>query len=189
METSDSPNFEIDIIQQGWISSDPASVRADLCSHGDIRLLIGRQVIAPGDGSEDYTISTSALALLRTLESDHACGSSDGQLLLHCGMILMVSCPIGVDWSVAHRDGRVRLSDVVVCEETDSAREGPRFREFPGLAVELTEGEYRRAIVAFADKAKEPFADIEKIFPDDAEQQLYEEFWLEFEERLGRARA
>jgi hypothetical protein len=45
---------------------------ADLCSHGDVRLEIGGQVIVsdkaePGEVADWWTISTSALALLRTL--------------------------------------------------------------------------------------------------------------------------
>ena len=66
------PAFAIEITRQGWITSEADSVDRDLCSHGDIRLVIGGRVIAPGDGEGDYTISTSALALLRTLESDHS---------------------------------------------------------------------------------------------------------------------
>ncbi|MDP9261738.1 MAG: hypothetical protein M3O89_07205 [Actinomycetota bacterium] len=65
--------FEIEIITQGWTgSTEEDAERVDLCSHGDIRLTIGDCLIAPGDGEGDYTISTSALALLRTLESDHS---------------------------------------------------------------------------------------------------------------------
>jgi hypothetical protein len=41
----------------------------DLCSHGGIRLTIGGQVIALGEDDDEYGISESALALLRTLES------------------------------------------------------------------------------------------------------------------------
>lgn len=60
-----SGGFEIEITSQGWLgepkgSWDPA--RDDLCSHGDIRLVLGGRVIAAGDDTGDYTISTSALA-------------------------------------------------------------------------------------------------------------------------------
>jgi hypothetical protein len=179
------PEFKIDITEQGWITSKPESVSEDLCSHGDIRLVIGGHVIAPGDGSGDYTISTSALSLLRTLETDHSPDDPDAeQLILHCRMLLMLSCPIGIDWRVTHRDGRVFLSDMVRSDNTDPC-DAVRFA---GVAVELSEDAYRREIVAFANKAKEPFAGIEKVFPDEVEQREYEEFWLEFEGRLARAR-
>jgi len=175
--------FEIEITSQGWLGEpragwDPA--RDDLCSHGDLRLVIGGRVIADGDDSGDYAISTSALALLRTLESDHGRGARvvPTSLVMHCGMLLMTSCPYGIDWSVSHRDGRVLLADVVK-NETE---------RFPGLAAELSEDAYRRAVVAFAEKAKEPFATVEKAL-DDSTRADYEAFWREYDERLGRATA
>jgi len=42
--------------------------------------------------------------------------------------------------------------------------------------------------MAFAERAKEPFAGIAKKFADDFEQQQYEDFWEEFDARLSRAR-
>jgi hypothetical protein len=176
------PDFELEITRQGWITDGPESVREDLCSHGDIRLVIGGRVIAPGDGLGDYTISTSALALLRTLEMESAFDpDADNQLILCCGMILMTSCPIGIYWSVTHAGGRVRLADVALCEEIGSVR------DFPGLSVDLTEHEYRRRIVAFAHKAKEPFVGIEKVIEEDWERDMYTEFWREYDARLDRA--
>ena len=123
-------SFEIEITSQGWLDV-PDAEHEDLCSHGDVRLVIGGRVIAAGDGSGDYTISTSALALLRTLESDHGLGPRvvPTALVMHCGMLDMVSCPEGIDWSVSHRDGRVLLADVVK-NETE---------RFPGLTADLSE--------------------------------------------------
>jgi len=182
------PDFAIEITKQGWINDEPESARYDPCSHGDIRVVIGGRVIAPGDGSGDYTISTSALALLRTLESDHSRerpiidhrGIGTDHLVMHCGQLLMGSCPIGIDWSVAHIPGRVRQSDIVRC---DSIKAKPV--RFQGLVAEVAEDEYRRQVVAFAEKAKEPFLGIEKDL-DDLDGPLYEEFWQEYEERLSR---
>jgi hypothetical protein len=182
--------FEIEITKQGWI--DPKleldDAPNDLCSHGDIRLEIGGQVIVsgkaePGEVADWWTISTSALALLRTLESDHLPNRLVAdRLILHCGMIEMLTCPIGVDWSVRHLGGRMELADVVRYDTTNEA-EGVRF---PGLVVEVGEKEYRREVVAFAEKAKQPFVGREKTPSDDYEQQLYEEFWREYDERLNR---
>ena len=171
--------FELEIVSQGWLDV-PNAERDDLCSHGDIRLVIGGRVIAAGDGSGDYTISTSALALLRTLESDHGRGPRvvTTALVMHCGMLSMISCPYGIDWAVTHRDGRVLLDDVVK-DETE---------RFPDVAADLSEDEYRRAIVAFAEQAKEPFATVEKAL-DDSTRADYEAFWREYDERLGRATA
>ena len=44
-----SPDFHIEIVTQGWITpSDPTAATWDLCTHGDVRLTIGGEVIAPG---------------------------------------------------------------------------------------------------------------------------------------------
>jgi len=74
-----------------------------------VRLTIGGEVIvAPERG--DVTISTSALALLRTLGHDHSSRQPVAEyLLLHCGQLLMASCPHSVDWSVRHDGGQIRL--------------------------------------------------------------------------------
>ena len=176
-----SEGFEIEITSQGWSEPrggwDPA--RCDLCSHGDIRLVIGGRVIAAGDDTGDYTISTSALALLRTLESDYSpdSGFPPTALVMHCGELLMVSCPYGINWSVRHRGGRVLLSDVVKDES----------ETYDGLTVDVSYDEYRGQVVAFAEKAKEPFAVVEKAL-DDSTRDEFEEFWREYDERLQRAR-
>jgi hypothetical protein len=58
---------------------------------------------------------------------------------------------------------------------------------FPGLAVELPEDDYRRRIVAFAEKAKEPFDGVEKVLDDDPwENELYPRFWAEYNALLER---
>jgi hypothetical protein len=188
-----SAGFEIEITKQGWIDPELEldEAPADLCSHGDIRLEIGGLVIVsgkaePGEVADWWTISTSALALLRTLESDHSPRQPVAdRLILHCGMIEMMTCPIGVDWSVEHLDGRVRLYDVV---RYDTTNEAAAVR-FPGLEAEVPEDEYRLEVVAFAEKAKQPFVGTEKTPGDDYEQELYEEFWREYDARLDRARS
>ncbi len=176
--------FEIEITSQGWITDTAESARSDLCSHGEIRLVIGGQLIVPGDESFDYTISTSALSLLRTLESSHSPAAPVAdQLVMHCGGLLMSSCPIGVDWSVTHVDRRVRLHDVVRVDDVTD-RGGTRFL---GLEAELAEEEYGRRVVAFAAKAQELFAGVEKEFgEDDYERDLYPPFWEEYDRLLER---
>jgi hypothetical protein len=176
-----SPAFEIEITKQGWITEDEESARIDLCSHGNLRLVIGGSVILPGDDEHEFTISTSALALLRTLDSDHVRPSPEAELILHCGMLLMLSCPIGVDWTVRHGDGRVRLSDVVRVDTIGD--ETP----FPGLDAELSEDDYRACIVAFAKRARHFFDGVEKkIDPDDIDAELYPAFWEEYDRLLAR---
>jgi hypothetical protein len=75
----------------------------------------------------------------------------------------------------------VRLDEVARYPSVD-VREAERFS---GLAVELPENEYRRRIAWFAVKARQPFLEAEKT-PGDL-QDLYDEFWREYDERLTRA--
>jgi hypothetical protein len=78
---------------------------------------------------------------------------------------------------VTHVRGRVRLSDVVRYDSLDEAV------RFPGVTAEVAKDEYRCQVVAFAEKAKQPFEGIEKDL-DDHDGPLYEAFWQEYEERL-----
>jgi len=182
--------FEIEITNQGWLDQnnpdlgyDPVLI--DRCSHGGIRLTIGGQVIASGDVEDEYGISESALALLRTLESDHSSERPVAErLIFHgCGATLMMGCPVGIDWTVSHVEGQVRISDVVRYDTVNEAEAV----HFAGLAAELSEDQYRRQIVSFAERAKEPFEGITKQIADDYEQEAYEEFWSEYDARLRRA--
>jgi hypothetical protein len=181
--------FHIDILDQGWLEpsdeSDYDPAVWDLCSHGHVRLVVGDQIILDStDG--DYGISEAALAMLRTLEDDHTPASPVAERMIPhgCGAILMMGCPIGINWTVEHRPGsRVRITNVTRYDTTDEAAG----RTFPGADIELPLEEYVREIVAFAEQAKEPFAGVSKEFSDDYDRDEYERFWTEYDERLGRA--
>lgn len=95
----------------------------------------------------------------------------------------MMGCPIGINWTVRHVNGLVRIADVVRYDSTNDA-EAVRF---PGLTVELSHDEYRDEITAFAQKAKEPFERIEKSFYDDLDGEDYLKFWDEYDRRLDQA--
>jgi len=182
-------SFSIKILDQGWL--DPAApdydpLRHDLCSHGEILLVIGGQTIAEAIGERGYGISESALALLRTLESDHTPQNPVAERLIPhgCGTMLMFGCPIGIDWVVSHAEsGKVRLHDVLKYETTDESLP----IRFPDLAAELSEDEYRFEVAAFAKRAKEPFEGVEKAPFDDFDRQMYADFWEEYDSRLQSA--
>lgn len=141
-------------------------------------------MITPGESGQGFTISTSALALLRTLESDHhAARPVADRLILCCGGIEILTCPIGIDWSVTHLGGRVRLADAIRYDTTDESQAA----RFPGLMTDLAEGDYRKQIVAFAEKARQPFAGAKKTPADDYAEELYDDFWREYDARLSRA--
>jgi hypothetical protein len=184
------PKFHIEIVKQGWITSDDPGYDAaarDLCSHGDIRLIIGGQTVAAGDGQGQYGISEAALGLLRTLESDTLDQSDKpfaDRLIPHgCGAILMMGCPIGIDWTVRHVNEGVHISDVVRYDATNEAEA----MRYSGLEVEMSLDEYRDEITAFAQRAKEPFDGIAKSFYDDLDREDYLRFWEEYDRLLEKA--
>jgi hypothetical protein len=200
------PDFHIEIAKQGWLTqngpdaNDPEAALRDLCSHGDIRLVIGGQTIATGSGGE-FGISEAALGLLRTITSARTrspvqrpeySGLSEEEaqkfqrLIPHgCGLFLMMNCNIGIDWTVEHLDGRVRISEVYRCDNNDAAD----VFDHPDAVVELPLAEYRDAIVDFARKAKELFEGVTKSFDEDCERDWYLAFWEEYDRLLADAAA
>ena len=181
--------FRIEVLQQGWLGDTAEAAADDLCSHGRLRITIGGQIVA--SGTEEFGISETALALLRTLERDHSAanpvaGSFPGEarLVYHgCGTMLMMGCPIGMDWQVEHLPGdRVRLSNVRRFDTTNDAEAVT----FPGLEVEVDEVDYRRAVTRFAREAKQLFTGISKTPQEDWDRQQYEQFWQEFDRLLAK---
>jgi hypothetical protein len=58
---------------------------------------------------------------------------------------------------------------------------------FSDIAVEVSEEEYRRRIVAFAERAKRPFVGVVKEFDeDDVDCELYPRFWADHDGLLAR---
>jgi hypothetical protein len=172
--------FRIELLEQRWLEGgDPA---ADPCSHGRLRIVIADQVITQGE--LDLGISESALGLLRTLSEDRKSAEASERLILHgCGLILMMGCPIGIDWDVEHERDMVRLSHVVVCGDTD-----PEGEKRLNVAVEVPLSLYRQEVVALAQAVKDFFAASEdKYFDDPFDRQQYADFWREFDARLAAA--
>jgi hypothetical protein len=111
-------------------------------------------------------------------------GQKFERLIPHgCGTFLMWGCPIGIDWTVEHVDGRVRVSEVFRCDDVGTTA----VQEYPGVAVEVPLQEYRNEIVAFARRAKEPFEGIEKSISDDFGREMYVESWAEYDRLLADA--
>ncbi len=167
--------FKISIVEQGWIEE--GSSANDLCSHGKISLKVGGVALANED--DWFGISESALAMLRTLESNHTSENpvADRMVFHGCGLILMMGCPIGIDWSVKHlNDELVGLSDFVYYPETNEEL-AVRYSD---LKVELSLAEYREQVVGFARKAEDLFVGVEKLFDDDYEKHEYTSFWTEY---------
>lgn len=171
--------FEIKIIEQGWLGNEPAQF--DLCSHGKIYLTIADQVIL--DGRDNYGISESALALLRTLDHDHGPDNHLAEkMIFHgCGNVLMMGCVIGLDWTVRHIGQEVILSDIVRWDWPDESRP----TRFEGLSVRMIKSDFVTAVLPFALAVKNFFEGADKVFFNDGDRQAYTQFWTEFDTRLN----
>ena len=170
--------FALTILSQHWLVPDQSE--GDLCSHGTIRLVVGGQIVV--DGEEDYGLSPTALALLRTLDANHTPETPVAQqLVFHgCGLMLMSGCPIGLDWSVLHTHGVVVLSDI---RRHDSTSSVPTVRLSLSVSVPLPH--YRQQVLAFAT-AVQQFVSVspEKRLSDPFDQEQYGAFWTEYSRLL-----
>jgi hypothetical protein len=172
----DEAGFSIRILEQGWVK--PEMATTDLCSHGRLALSIGGQQI-PTDDVDGYGVSEAALALLRTLASDHLSEHSRDMFFLiphGCGF-LMWSCPNSfIDWSVEHVDTGVRVYNV-----SDPSRSFD-------VDVIVAADVYAAEVIAFATEAKTLFEGIEKHSDDDDwEWGNYLSFWEEYDSLLASA--
>jgi len=173
-------NFEIKILEQSWLKN--CSANKDLCSHGRISLVIGDTKIA--EDKEIFGISESALAMLRTIDSNHSKDNrvADRMIFHGCGTILMMGCPIGIDWNVSHLEGQVvQISDVVWYPQTDINKAV----HYNGLIAKMPLSEYCPAVVSFACQAREFFKGMKKEIDDNFDKNQYEEFWAEYNQLLG----
>lgn len=169
--------FRIEIVEQTWLGNEPPQF--DLCSHGRIWLEVNGEIIL--DGREIYGVSESALALLRTLDHDHTPQQplADKMIFHGCGTILMMGCPIGVNWVATHLGDQVNLRNFKRWDSPDEQHP----QEFPGLEIALPFTEYKRQVLAFAEQVRGFFKVEGKQFFDMQEQLAYERFWSEFEMR------
>jgi len=172
--------FDIQILNQYWADQKDDNTD-DLCSHGEIHLTINEvDVITEHDG--EWTLSTSALQLLRSVFSDFQ--GQDTSMILHCGMLLMMGCPISVSWDVTHTQDAVRINNVYKIPTVRGNTE--RFGE---AEVELKLVEYARPIIKFADEVYDFFnrSEEEKVSKG-YEDREFAQFWQEFSEKRQRAR-
>lgn len=146
-------SFSVSAGSYHWINGE-ADEPGDYCLHGLAAAAIGDERF-----EYDCTVSAAALYLLKSLTEDHIAGEGE-QMLPCCGFFMcpdeagenvdIVGCDNGVDWTVHHEPGRVRLI-------TASGRE---------TLVPLAE--YAREVCRFADAVADFYAACSpKREPDD----------------------
>lgn len=171
--------FSIEIIENHWLFTE--DIHSDLCSHGKVKVEIGNELIAGIKDDEDWTLSATALFLLRTLERNHTKENQVGEHLIPCcGHFLVYrddmdevyvgGCPSGIDWEVIHENGNVKL-------KTESGKE-----------TTITFDLYKTQVLNFVDKIEIFFKESgeKKIPEDEFDRNGYLEFWNEWNKRRNK---
>ncbi len=92
----------------------------------------------------------------------------------------MMGCPIGINWNVTHVQGHVILNNIIRFDTTNEERS----TKFTNLEAKLTEEDYRKQVIAFAVKAKQPFQELPRSYYEDFDRQQFETFWKEYDALL-----
>lgn len=169
-------NFKIKILNQQWISTNDSE--KDLCSHGKFELFIGNEKILCENDELDWTINTSTLNLLRCIESNHI-AEENYDLILHCGQLLMLSCPIGIYLDLIHDNEEIVIENIV--KQFGTSEES--ILKYPDLKVRILKKEFAIQVLKMAEDVLDFFdKQPERKFYDETDKIIWEEFWKEFNE-------
>ncbi|MBT2559381.1 hypothetical protein J7E24_16450 [Hymenobacter sp. ISL-91] len=175
--------FDLRLLNIGWLEN--MEEEQDLCAHGQVLARIGNTVVSDASGSS-WTVSATALFLLRTLTLNHTPAAPVGDQLLPCcgfamwpnpddisGDVLVFGCPNGVDWSVENTAGGVILTPP------------------EGAQVVITSQEYQHTVLQFVDEVHAFYQTSKpKELPTDPEDAAgYAAFWREWHRRYQQVGA
>ena len=174
-------DFRVDIINHCWIDNDPEN-DTDECSHGQFILTIaGTEILTKDDEILDWTTSTSVLRLLRTIGNDFIENRGSG-IILHCGMVQMISCPISIDWKLYHENNNVVIKEV---KKYPSVRDEDVIN-YEGLVGIIHIDDYKEQIIKVARQVKDFFAQSKPRRLEGIDVECNLEFWKEFDDLLQR---
>lgn len=164
-------NFKVEVNDLYWrdeTKDDPN----DLCLHGDVMVTIGEEKFP----YHQCTVSAAVLRMLKTLSENHL-PTEGGQMLPCCGHFMIcnetldevdiVGCDNGIDWTVVHDDGMVKL----ITEKGNT--------EFVYYL------QYKEEVLKFADMVEDYYKkSLPKNMPEDKfERNGYIAFWNEWNRR------
>jgi len=166
-----SKKIEITVHKLYWQDEMPDEPN-DLCLHGDITVTIGDEEL-----SYACTVSAAALRMLKTLTENHKVEHCGEQMLPCCGFFIIPNetlsevdisgCDYGVDWTVLHEDGRIKLI-------TENGNE--TWIDFE---------KYKSEVLCFADEVEAYYkSSTSKHIPEDEfDRNGYIAFWNEWHRR------
>ncbi len=165
-------SFEIKILDLHWIN-DKKDDPNDKCAHGHVYLRIGTDVLSDNT-AQSWTVSSTALYLLRTLTDNYEPGDFGSQLLPCCGhymiieentnKVLIFGCPNGIDWTIVHEGDIVKLVTL------------------SGTVALIDRDAYKDIVYEFADQVEKFYqSSSPKNIPTyDLDKIAYGEFWNEW---------
>nr|WP_294861968.1 hypothetical protein [uncultured Fluviicola sp.] len=169
-------DFDIKILRQHWIKDDGNDDKYDLCSHGEIYIRIGDEILSNKE-TGSWALSATGLYLLRTLENDYQIDQFGSQFVPCCGHFLIpdenglnhvviIGCPTGLDWNIEH------LADSVI------------FRSQKGAEGKLSLEEYKTLVLNLISEIELFYGDpTEKHLPEEQfELDGFNQFWAEWNE-------
>jgi hypothetical protein len=166
-------DFEIRLVSIKWLNE--VDEQKDYCAHGKVFVRIGDEIITAEPDLEDWTVSATALNLMRTAFRNYKPGDFAGQLVPCCGFDMLAEddrhvhihcCPVGHDWEIIHEDDRIIM------------------RSANGTIAVIGVEEYRSQVRAFADRVREFYQDSKPkaIAEEECDRKGYTAFWNEWED-------
>ncbi|GAA4300679.1 hypothetical protein [Nibribacter koreensis] len=174
-----NPIFEIHLSNLHWITEDHPET--DLCAHGSLYVQIGNEVVLDEEANSSWTVSATALLLLRTLELNHTkdCPIGD-QLVPCCGHTLyldenteevyILGCATGYNWDVRHSTDKIIL------------------RTAKGLPLVIPFTVYKEKVLAFVSQVEQFYnVSLPKELPtNNDDRKAYLKFWEEWHRRRSK---
>jgi hypothetical protein len=170
--------FSIEVRELHWLGEE--SPQCDLCAHAQVKVEIGGETILEFSES-NWTVSATALLLLRTLNRNHTKDNPVGDKLIPCCGHFFVytddmdevdigNCNIGFDWEVIHVDNEIVL-------RTESGTEAVLGFDF-----------YKKVVLQFSDEIEQFYLNSEdKVLPtDDFDRKGYLQFRKEWKEHRAK---
>ena len=161
-----------------WIGDDGEDDPGDYCAHSPVDMRIdGKQVVSPEDG--DWTVSASAIILLRSLFRNHLTDMKEEEHVFPCcghgiwpkegGGVIISGCPNGIDFCILHHQGTVEL-------------------QIDTEAYDVSYEVWREAVVGFSEEVRRFYVDaVPKDLSPDAEPEGYIAMMSEWEQLKNQA--
>lgn len=165
-----------------WINGSPDDPK-DQCAHGRVQFEVNNTTFVQLDDGL-WTVSASALYLLRTLTEEHTRENSvaDGFLFPCCGFdawligsrfkVVCMGCLDGIDVEITHSNGFVTISNTTFSES-------------------ITSSAWRDVVISFAAKVRHFYlTSTPKVaVEDELGTPGWAAFWQEWDERYANAKS